>query len=146
MSPTLHLILWSLNLWQLRISMAISYTNEKKSFRKQILLPKPDNTILKSSKNPTRIMKTSNTFEGQRQEKQIFNQTILFSPSNNWHEKCNQLKVKSICKTTNIALSFPRSEVHRELQQCLTSIPTNFVRNLSNLEKQMFCVTSNQNI
>ena len=47
---------------------------------------------------------------------------------------------------TNIALTFPRSEVHRELQQCLTSIPTNFVRNLSNLEKQMFCVTSNQNI
>ena len=63
--------------------MAISYTNEKKSFRKQIALPKPDNTILKSSKNPTRIMKTSNTFEEQRQEKQIFNKTILFSPSNN---------------------------------------------------------------
>ena len=63
--------------------MAISYTNEKKSFGKQILLPKPDNTILKLSKNPTRIMKTSNTFEEQRQEKQIFNKTILFSPSNN---------------------------------------------------------------
>ena len=61
----------------------------KKSFRKQILLPKPDNTILKSSKNPTRIMKTSNTFEEQTQEKQIFNKTILFSPSNNWQEKCN---------------------------------------------------------
>ena len=53
--------------------MAISYTNEKKSFRKQIALPKPDNTILKSFKNPTRNMKTLNTFEEQRQEKQIFN-------------------------------------------------------------------------